>query len=279
MLSVIALVLAQVGPGGALPQAPLEMRRKAPPAVQSAVTTDPLEERFRQCLEAAASDGESGILAAQAWRDRSSGVEAARASQCLGNAYNYQARWAEAEDAFLAARDAEPADQPGRRAVLGAMAGQAALDHQQPEGAEAHYRRAHEDALRSGRLSLAGSIAADWSRALVALGRLDDAEKALTEARVASPDNPLGWLLSATLARRQDRLAEAQQWIERAAELMPVDPDIGLEAGVIAVLSGRDAAARKSWESVLQVAPGSDTARQAQSYLDQLAAKDAPEGR
>lgn len=277
MSLAIALILAQVGPGGALPQAPLEMARKVPAA--PAVATDPVEERFRQCLEAAASEGETGILAAQAWRDRSSGVEAARASQCMGNAYNYQARWAEAETAFLAARDAEPADQPGRRAVLGAMAGQAALDYQQAGRAEAHYRQAHDDALRSGRLTLSGSIAAEWSRALVALGKLDEAGKALAEARATSAENPLAWLLSATLARRQDRLAEAQQQIERAAQLMPVDPDIGLEAGVIAVLSGREAAARKSWESVLQVAPGSDAARQAQTYLDQLAAKDAPVGR
>lgn len=278
MSLAIALLLAQVGPGGALPQAPLEIRRKPAPA---AATTplDPLAERFRECLEAAANEGETGILAAQTWRDRSSGVEAARASQCLGNAYNYQARWAEAEAAFLAARDAEPADEPGRRAVLGGMAGQAALDQGEIERAEAHYRRAHDDALRSGRLTLSGSIAAEWSRPLVALGRMDEAAKALSEARASSPDNPLAWLLSATLARRQDRLAEAQQQIERAAQLMPVDPDIGLEAGVIAVLSGREAAARKSWESVLQVSPGSDAARRAQSYLDQLAAKNAPVGR
>ena len=41
------------------------------------------------------------------------------------------------------------------------------------------------------------------------------------------------------------------------------DAQIGLEAGVIAVLSGRDDAARRSWQSVLTAAPGSDAAKTA----------------
>jgi TolA-binding protein len=59
-------------------------------------------------------------------------------------------------------------------------------------------------------------------------------------------------------------------YIERAAQLFPVDPEIGLEAGVIAVLSGRDEAARKSWLSVIKAAPNSPSAKTAQGYLDQL---------
>ena len=102
-------------------------------------------------------------------------------------------------------------------------------------------------------------------RALVALTRADEAAAALTEARLASPKNPEAWLLSATLSRRQGKLAEAQAQIQQAADLLPIDPAIGLEAGVIAVLSGRDEAARKSWQSVIAAAPDSAAAVTARS--------------
>jgi Flp pilus assembly protein TadD len=104
----------------------------------------------------------------------------------------------------------------------------------------------------------------------VGLGRQSDAATALAEARTAAPNNAQTWLLSATLSRRQDKLAEAQTQIERAAQIAPQDPEIGLEAGVIAVLGGRDEAARKSWQSVVTTAPGSEAATTAKGYLAQL---------
>jgi Flp pilus assembly protein TadD len=42
-------------------------------------------------------------------------------------------------------------------------------------------------------------------------------------------------------------LADAQTQIQTAARLTPLDPEVGLEAGVIAMLSGHEDAARKSW--------------------------------
>ena len=52
------------------------------------------------------------------------------------------------------------------------------------------------------------------------------------------------------LMRRLDRLGLAQEAIEAAAKLTPTNPEVGLEAGVIAVLAGRDEAARASWQSI-----------------------------
>ena len=92
----------------------------------------------------------------------------------------------------------------------------------------------------------------------------------LTEARTALPDDPATWLISARLSRQQERLADAQQQIERAAMLAPRNPEVGLEAGVIAVLAGNDAAARRSWQSVVAMAPNTPVAATAQTYLDQL---------
>jgi Flp pilus assembly protein TadD len=97
---------------------------------------------------------------------------------------------------------------------------------------------------------------------------------ALDAATTLAPDNGEGWLLKATLLRRMDRLGEAQTAIERAAALTPGGsgngPQIGLEAGVIAVLAGREAAARQSWRSVIELAPESLAAVTAKDYLAQL---------
>ena len=77
-----------------------------------------------------------------------------------------------------------------------------------------------------------------------------------------------------TLARRGKDLERAQRDIEVAAGLAAhgnlLGPQIGLEAGVIAVLAGHDSAARKSWNSVVAAAPDSEEARQAKDYLAQL---------
>ena len=105
----------------------------------------------------------------------------------------------------------------------------------------------------------------------------DEAAQALAEARTAEPENPQAWLLSATLSRRQNNLAMAQTQIEKAANLAPNDPEVGLEAGVIAMLSGNKDAARRSWTSVTQAAPGSDAAATAKQYLDETAPEPTPD--
>ena len=63
---------------------------------------------------------------------------------------------------------------------------------------------------------------------------------------------------------------EAQAAIEKAVGINPVDIEVGLEAGVIAVLSGREEAARQSWQSVIDSQPDSLAAKTAREYLAQL---------
>ena len=124
-------------------------------------------------------------------------------------------------------------------------------------------------------LPLSGALQAlAWprlrSRCCVRLGRYEDALVALDAATGLVPERSEAWLLKATLLRRMDRLAPAQEAIEQAARLAPTNPEIGLEAGVIAVLSGRDEAARQSWQSVIELQPESLAAATAKDYLDQL---------
>ena len=273
-MSFLLALLAQVGPfGTASPQpvSPLPpeiTERKAPPKPKA----EPVEKtsEFDRCLADLKSDPEGVAVRASEWVDKALGLEKAQAGHCLGLALARLEFWPEAEAAFLAARDALGDEVPDYRARLGSMAGNAAMAHGDADAALAALDTAHTDAQKAKSAGLTGSIAMDRARALVALGRDEDAEAALAEARKADPGDAQVWLLSATLSRRMGKLAEAQAQIEKAADLLPVDTQIGLEAGRIAVLAGRDEAARKSWQSVIDAAPESQAADTARSYLAQL---------
>lgn len=276
------LLLGQVGPGPMLNLPTGLEDRKRPTRSEPAATPAPTVPRARtpleECLSAVDSDPPGAVDMAEAWLAQAKGTATAPAQFCLGSANAALGRWDQAETAFLAGRDAAAAADTRLRAQLGAMAGTMALTQSEAARALTVLDQAHADALTATDAQLGGDIAVDRSRALVALKREDEAAKALAEARTASPSNPEGWLLSATLSRRQKHLTDAQTQIETAAQLAPLDPEIGLEAGVIAVLSGRDEAARKSWQSVVAAAPDSDAAKTATGYLAQLGsgAKPAP---
>ena len=117
------------------------------------------------------------------------------------------------------------------------------------------------DAAASGDAGLRAMVEIDRARALVDAGPRRRGRGARSPRRARStPQSPLAWLLSATLARRLGKLDEAQGFIETAAALSPDYPEIGLEAGVIAMLQGREDAAEASWRSVIALAPGSAAA-------------------
>jgi tetratricopeptide (TPR) repeat protein len=273
------VLLAQVGPSPTplnLPTGLEDRPRPAAPAAVPAPARAAAKTPLSECLDAVKLDPPAAAAMAEDWSERAKGPEAAQAQFCLGSAKAALGNWDNAETAFAAGRDAAAPGDKRLRAQLGAMAGTAALMLNAPDRALALLDQAHGDAQSVPDARLAGDISVDRSRALVALKREGDAATALAEARTANPENGEAWLLSATLARRQGKLDEAQGWIEQAAALAPRDPQVGLEAGVIAVLGGRDEAARKSWQSVIAAAPDSDEAKAAKGYLDQLAIEPAP---
>ncbi|MBA4052156.1 MAG: hypothetical protein C0472_09830, partial [Erythrobacter sp.] len=159
---------------------------------------------------------------------------------------------------------------PRARARFAALAGAAALGGGDAEGALPLLTQAESDAQTAKSPLLEAIAASDRARALVALGRAEQALAALENSTALAPDRAEGWLLKATLLRRLERLPEAQTAIERAAGLAATNPEIALEAGVIAVLAGRDDAARKSWQSLITLAPDSPAAATAKDYLAQL---------
>jgi len=275
MSFILSLALAaQVGAAPALNlPTGLENRKPRQPAAAAPAPTLPKSRTpLEECLSAANSDPSGAVDMAEAWLETVKGTAAAPAQFCLGSAQAALSRFDEAETAFIAGRDAAAASDYRLRAQLGAMAGTMALSQGEAARALTALDQAHADALAVPDAALGGDISVDRSRALVALKREDEAATALVEARTASAQNPEAWLLSATLSRRQNKLAEAQAQIQTAGQLNPVDPAIGLEAGVIAVLSGREEAARKSWQSVITAQPDSEEAKTATGYLAQLGA-------
>lgn len=269
----LALMLMQVGidpRAGQVPGIPEELRRRPPRKAtpDAAPAPAPPPAKLTACLAAVPGSPAGSVETATAWLAQAKGIERAQAGHCLGVAQAESGDWAAAATSFTAARDAAPASDAAYRVRLGALGGNAALAAGDAAKALALLDAARSEAGSAG--ALAGDIAADRGRALVALNRPAEAALALGEARAANPDDAQVWLLSATLSRRQSDLAGAQAQIEKAAALAPRDPAVGLEAGVIAALGGNDAAARKSFESVIATAPESEQAGQARAYLAQL---------
>jgi tetratricopeptide (TPR) repeat protein len=221
--------------------------------------------RFDACAALAESDPVRALDEASTWRLAGGGV---LARQCEGLAYVTQKRWLPAATAFeAAAREAElKAD--GRAATLWVQAGNAALAGNDPAKAALYF----DGALAHGQLTgeALGEAHLDRARARAAQGDLKGARADLDLATKHVPADPLGWLLSATLARKMNNLPRAQTDIAEAARRSPDDASVALEAGNIAILSGRDDAARTAWEAAVKLSPDSASAKAATESLARL---------
>lgn len=271
MPSLLLALLLQVGPnplGGAIAGDELvrdRPSRDAAPQAELNATSAWLE----GCFDLLAEDAARAHTLAQIRRTETTGTDRVIANHCLGTASSELGLWDDARAAFIAARDETPAEETRARARFAALAGNAALAGGDAAGALDLLTLAESDAQAAADATLVALAAIDKARALVALGRGDEALAALDAATTLAPERAEGWLLKATLLRRLGQLDAAQTAIERAVSVTPTDPEIGLEAGVIAVLAGRDDAARQSWQSVVALGPG-PAADTAQEYLAQL---------
>jgi tetratricopeptide (TPR) repeat protein len=276
---LLALAL-QVGPnplGGAIAGDDLVRDRPARPGAAAQAGPQEAEAPLNftsawlaGCLSQLEEDPARAHAMAQIRRAETTGADRVLANHCLGTAAAALGLWDDARTAFTAARAETPEAEPRARARFAALAGNAAVAGGDAPGALDALTLAESDARSAGAALLEAIAASDRARALVALGRGDEALLALESATALAPARAEGWLLKATWLRRFDRLGEAQAAIERAAELAPTDPENALEAGVIAVLAGRDAAARQSWQSAIALAPETPVAEQAKDYLAQL---------
>jgi tetratricopeptide (TPR) repeat protein len=247
---------AQTPPSTALPAGPASA-----PVVAPAID----EARFDACMDLATDDPATGIVAANEWLMTGGGYFA---RHCLGYAYAKDGRWSAAADSFVAAaRDAERVHD-ARAANLWTQAGNAALASGDPTRALGHFDAALAQGVSHG--LLLGELHLDRARALVIAGQPEEAEAAFAEAHRLVPEDPLAWLLSATLARRQGKLDRAQADIDVAARLAPRDPEVALEAGNIAATAGKYDIARRNWTQAIDIRPDGPVAKTARGHLTQL---------
>lgn len=250
---MILLLLAQIATPAPAP-APVV----GPPA--------PAQQRWEDCVELAVGDPARGVAEAERWRLANGGF---LAQQCLGMAYASQRRWISASGAFeAAAREAEVA-RDVRASKYWAQAGNAWLAAADPVKA----RAALDAALATGNLTglELGEAHLDRARAFVASGNLGAARADLDQAVLKAPDDPMAWLLSATLARRTGDLPLAQRHIREAVARADDDASVQLEAGNIAAMSRDEAGAKAAWEKAAQLAPGTEQGIAARAALKQFA--------
>ncbi|MBW6524969.1 hypothetical protein KZ810_15835 [Sphingomonas sp. RHCKR47] len=188
---------------------------------------------------------------------------------CRGVALAGQDDFAGAATAFTAAaRNAELAKE-ARAADYWAQAGNAWL----AAGDAAKARAALDAALAAGTLTdlNRGEAYLDRARALVATGDMKAARVDLDLATKDAADDPLAWLLSATLARRMGDLPRAKLDIAQALRRSADDASVQLEAGNIAAAAGEADRAQAAWKEAARLAPDAPAGRSATNALTQFA--------
>jgi tetratricopeptide (TPR) repeat protein len=223
--------------------------------------------RYTKCMDlATGNDPAAGRDDAALWRAQGGDF---LASQCLGVAYANQEKWATAAAAFEEAAAGAGAKKDARAATYWAQAGNAWL----AAGERAKARAALDAALATGRLEGfdRGEALLDRARAI---GPEDApaARRDLDQALILVPADPLGWLLSATLARRAGDLPRAKKDIAEALRRSADDASVQVEAGNIAAAAGDEAGARAAWGEAVRLGRDKPAGRQAAAALAQFAA-------
>ncbi|WP_375197746.1 tetratricopeptide repeat protein [Sphingobium sp.] len=229
--------------------------------------------KFQACLDQAIESPEKGAAFAQQWRIEGGSFYA---RNCMGFAYARAERWAPAIISFE--QGAEEAERNGEMVQSGrlwAQAGNAALASGDAAKARDDFDAALARGLPDGVEK--GEVHLDRARALVALNDGKGARQSLDVALDQVPQDPLAWLLSATLARRSGEMKLAQAHIARAVQLSPDDASVALEEGNIAILTDQEDVARYAWQRAAKLAPDAPAGKAAADNLTRLpASKAAP---
>jgi tetratricopeptide (TPR) repeat protein len=219
-------------------------------------------ERFDACVKLSDSDPAAAQKTAAEWAGSGGGVPAA---QCLGIARSAASDWKGAADAFVVAAGLAEGTQDKNAPSLWVSAGNAAL----AGGDAARAKAALGNALNTAGFGglMRGEAYLDRARADVALNDLAGARGDMNEALHLAADDPMAWLLSATLARRMGDQARAATDIGQAATRAPNDPDVLFESGNIAAAAGDMAKARGEWAKAAAADPRSPGAEKARAEL------------
>jgi tetratricopeptide (TPR) repeat protein len=194
------------------------------------------DSRFDACTALVKTDPAKAAAQAEAWRVAGGGL---LARECLGIALAAQDLWVQAGNAALAGDDAGKARQAFDRALKLPVL---------------------SDAMR-------GEAHLDRARAAVELNDLRAARADIDQSLKLVPADPLAWLLSATLARRQKDKDRAATDIAHAAQLAPDDPAVIFETGNVAELRGDHAAAQAAWARAAEKDPEGPAGKAAMAAL------------
>lgn len=230
-----------------------------------ALATNLTEVRLNECLDLSIDDPASGIFAANEWKIDGGDYFA---DHCLGFAYAVDFKFELAMDAFESAAQGAVRAQDDRAARFWLQAANSAIAAQKSLAAIGYIDAALGlETLEGEQL---GEAHLDKARALVGLSLEEEAGEQLLLAQKFVPQDPLVWLLSATLNRRQGDIAQARSDIDVAARLVPTDPAIALEQGNIEIVAGNYAAAEAHWRNALAIKSDGRVADTVRSLLEQL---------
>ena len=245
--------------------APATTPKVAAPKVATVKGADPREARYDLCVRLASSDPAAARAEAVRW-GASGGAWFAR--QCAGLAYTQEGNFAAAATEFEAAAKAAEIARDRHAANYWAQAGNARL----AAGDVPRARAALDTALVAGTLEglALGEAQLDHARVLVAANEPEAARRDIDLALTNAADDPLAWLLSATLARRQGDLVRAKTDIAEALKRAADDASVQLEAGNIAATARDEAGARAAWAQAVRLAPDAPAGRNAQAALAQF---------
>lgn len=218
-----------------------------------------------RCVALIKGDPAAARDAAAAWEKAGGGLTA---RQCLGLAFAARKDWAAAAAAFESAAHDAPLAKDARAATYWAQAGNAWLAAGDAANALVALDKALVDPTLEGLER--GEVELDRARALVATGDRAGARAAIDRALTLAADDPLAWLLSATLARQAGDLSRAKADIGQALRRANDDAAVQLEAGNIAAADGDETGAKTAWNAVVRLRPDSAEAKAAEAALAQF---------
>ncbi len=212
--------------------------------------------RYDGCVRAIPTDAQKAEEFAIQWQALGGGLPA---RHCQALAQLQQGKNAAAALTLSKAAQAAEAQKSPMAADFWGQAGNAALLAGDAKGAVAHFASGLA-AVGEFAPVRSANLLIDRARAYTELADAKSARADLDRALALAPSESTGWLLSATLARRQDDLPRARTDIAKAAELAPADADIRFEQGAILAAGGDIPAARALWEALVKQSPGTEAA-------------------
>ncbi|MBS3961653.1 MAG: hypothetical protein KGZ61_07475 [Sandarakinorhabdus sp.] len=219
--------------------------------------------RYEGCVRAIPTDAAKADQFALEWQGMGGGLPA---RHCQALAQLHLKQFAAAASTLVKAAQLAEAQKSPFAADFWGQAGNAALLAGDIKGAIGHFTTAITQAGEFAPRRTA-DLLIDRARANTELNNIPAARADIDRALTLNRDDPIVWMLSAALARRENNMARASHEISRASTLAPSDPDIMFEQGNIAAATADLETARKVWAMTVRAAPGTPAAELAAKAL------------